>query len=274
MVEQYRYDVFGAPTIADGNGNQLTSPSPVIGNRFTFTGREYTATFGIYEYRNRAYHPGLGRFMSEDPKGFVRRGGLGKEPSGWSFGSHPDQAELNLFRYCGNDPQDWTDPTGEIVGVDDAAEIYLAGAAVALTTQYLASPAGQKMLQQFGKAGDNLVRELGNILHSQRPRTKTGEGARQQEDVERAQEQAKRDRPSIKPGGNKDPDRDDWEGAKSRPKQEKLRDTSKSGQRARSEGYQESEPSSSRIPRPKPTEDKDPPPVQQPPGSGNGPVHP
>jgi hypothetical protein len=35
----------------------------------------------------------LGRFMSEDPKGF-------------------DAGDYNLFRYCGNDPEDRTDPTG------------------------------------------------------------------------------------------------------------------------------------------------------------------
>ena len=58
-----------------------------------FTGREYVSTFGIYEYRNRAYHPGLGRFTSEDPKGF-------------------DAGDYNLFRYCHNDPEDLTDPMG------------------------------------------------------------------------------------------------------------------------------------------------------------------
>ncbi len=59
-----------------------------------FTGREWApANFGFYEYRARAYHPGLGRFMSEDPKGF-------------------DAGDYNLFRYCGNDPEDRVDPMG------------------------------------------------------------------------------------------------------------------------------------------------------------------
>jgi RHS repeat-associated protein len=58
-----------------------------------FTGREYVSKFGIYEYRNRAYHPGLGRFMSEDPKLF-------------------EAGDNNFFRYCGNDPVDRTDPMG------------------------------------------------------------------------------------------------------------------------------------------------------------------
>jgi RHS repeat-associated protein len=91
LVEQYRYDVFGLPTIADGSGNVIASSA--IGNRFMFTGREYAVAFGIYEYRNRAYHPGLGRFMSEDPKGF-------------------DAKDYNLFRYVHNDPEDLTDAMG------------------------------------------------------------------------------------------------------------------------------------------------------------------
>ena len=121
LVEQYRYDVFGAPTIADGNGIFLNpSTTSAIGNRFMFTGREYAATFGIYEYRNRAYHPGLGRFMSEDPKGFVRRAALGKEADKWSFDKFPSDGELNLFRYCDNDPEDFTDSMGfEPIGVSE-----------------------------------------------------------------------------------------------------------------------------------------------------------
>jgi RHS repeat-associated protein len=81
-------DAFGKPKINDG---ALTASA--VGNRFMFTGREYVAEFGIYEYRARAYHPGLGRFMSEDPKLF-------------------DGGDNNFFRYCGNDPLGKTDPMG------------------------------------------------------------------------------------------------------------------------------------------------------------------
>jgi RHS repeat-associated protein len=96
ILESYRYDAFGKPTI---NGGALTASA--FGNRFLFTGREYVARFSIYEYRNRAYHPGLGRFMSEDPKGFAA-------------------GDNNFFRYCGNDPEDHTDPMGLAAGPDSA----------------------------------------------------------------------------------------------------------------------------------------------------------
>jgi RHS repeat-associated protein len=91
VIESYKYDAFAAPAIYDANGNPLSSSAK--SNRFLFTGREYANAFGFYEYRARAYHPTLGRFMSEDPKLF-------------------DAGDYNLFRYCHNDPIDFTDPMG------------------------------------------------------------------------------------------------------------------------------------------------------------------
>ena len=93
ILEQYRYDAFGMPTFKDAGGINLGTQASAIGNRFLFTGREYNSQFGFYEYRARAYHPGLGRFMSEDPKGF-------------------DAGDYNWYRYCDNDPWDETDPMG------------------------------------------------------------------------------------------------------------------------------------------------------------------
>jgi RHS repeat-associated protein len=85
VIEKYRYDAFGQPTTTYSGGS--------FNNRFKFTGREYQQQLGIYEYRNRAYHPGLGRFLSEDPVGFAA-------------------GDTNLFRYCGGDPVNWTDSFG------------------------------------------------------------------------------------------------------------------------------------------------------------------
>jgi RHS repeat-associated protein len=101
VIEQYKYDSFGAPTFLDAGGNQRQPNATAYNNRFLFTGREYSATyrqqyvpaFTFYEYRARAYDPTLGRFMSEDPKGF-------------------DAGDYNFFRYCHNDPIDFTDPMG------------------------------------------------------------------------------------------------------------------------------------------------------------------
>ena len=108
VIEKYRYDAFGTPTYYNGSGTQIGGSN--YNNRFLFTGREFMGTW--YEYRARFYHPVLGRFMSEDPNAFVRRPGLGVSPSDWTFATHPDEAEFNLFRYCGNDPIDFIDPMG------------------------------------------------------------------------------------------------------------------------------------------------------------------
>ena len=110
VIEKYRYDVFGNPLILSPTNQGRTAS--IVSNRFMFTGREFSNLFGFYEYRARAYNPLLGRFMSEDPKLFVRSAGLGKAPDNWSFAAHPDEAEFNLFRYCDNDPIDFTDPMG------------------------------------------------------------------------------------------------------------------------------------------------------------------
>ncbi|MGI9086904.1 MAG: RHS repeat-associated core domain-containing protein [Chthoniobacterales bacterium] len=98
VVEQYRYDAFGAPEVRTGpaGGNPLGTVSntgTLVNNRYLFTGREWVQRYDFYEYRARAYNPALGRFMSEDPIGF---GG----------------GDTNLFRYCGNDPVNFVDPSG------------------------------------------------------------------------------------------------------------------------------------------------------------------
>jgi RHS repeat-associated protein len=62
-------------------------------NRFLFKGAFFVPGPDIYDMRNRFYHPNMGRFMQSDPIGF-------------------DAGDMNLFRYCGDDPVNHTDPTG------------------------------------------------------------------------------------------------------------------------------------------------------------------
>jgi RHS repeat-associated protein len=91
VTEKYTFDAFGKPSIFDkwGNGRAVTA----IGNRFMFQGREWISELGIYDYRHRMYQPDLGRFLQTDPTGF-------------------DAGDMNLFRYCGDDPVDGSDPLG------------------------------------------------------------------------------------------------------------------------------------------------------------------
>lgn len=91
LLETYTYDVFGRPTMNNKEGQVI--PSSWYTHNFLFQGREYISQLGVYDYRNRFYHPDTGRFLQPDPTGF-------------------DAGDMNLFRYCSDDPIDRTDPTG------------------------------------------------------------------------------------------------------------------------------------------------------------------
>ncbi len=92
LIEQYEYDAFGEPYLYDAAG-AVVPVEQTKGNRFLFTGREWLKELHLYDYRNRLYHPLLGRFMQPDPKQFLA-------------------GDYNLYRYCHNDPINHTDPTG------------------------------------------------------------------------------------------------------------------------------------------------------------------
>lgn len=77
------YDSFGSVTSA-------SSPT-----RYSYTGRESDADTGLMYYRARWYDPNQGRFMSEDPVGFVGR-------------------SINLYSYVANNPIQYVDPSGKI----------------------------------------------------------------------------------------------------------------------------------------------------------------
>jgi RHS repeat-associated protein len=80
VVHSYQYDAWG--NIQAGE----TLPGPA------FTGREWDPETGLYYYRARYYDPHLGRFISEDPIGFM--GGV------------------NFYTYVRNRPTVWMDPFG------------------------------------------------------------------------------------------------------------------------------------------------------------------
>jgi RHS repeat-associated protein len=67
-----------------------------------FTGREYLAPVGIYDYRNRVYSATLGRFLQTDPIRF-------------------QAGDINIYRYVGNSPVNGTDPMGLYCQEGDAS---------------------------------------------------------------------------------------------------------------------------------------------------------
>jgi len=82
-VSTYTYDSFG----------NLANSTGTLGNPFRYTGREFDPETGIYFYRSRYYDAVVGRFTREDPL---------------RFGS----GDPNFYEYVGNDPADYSDPTG------------------------------------------------------------------------------------------------------------------------------------------------------------------
>ncbi|WP_253155892.1 RHS repeat-associated core domain-containing protein [Stieleria tagensis] len=86
VVNQNTYDSFG----------QIQAQSnPVAADRFTYTGREWDDALGLFYYRARFYDPANGRFISQDPIGFA-------------------SGDTNLYRYVGNNPLDYVDPSGNL----------------------------------------------------------------------------------------------------------------------------------------------------------------
>jgi RHS repeat-associated protein len=81
-LAQYAYEPFGNTTVTSGSST----------NSYEYTGRENDGT-GLFYNRNRYYSPVLGRFINQDPLGFL--------------GSGP-----NLYAYVGDDPIDFSDPFG------------------------------------------------------------------------------------------------------------------------------------------------------------------
>lgn len=90
LVEQMRYDVFGAVTIADASGTPLAASA--VGNPYLFHSRRLDSESDNYYFRNRIYSAEIGRFLQMDPLGYVDG--------------------VNVYQYVGNRPTNQTDPLG------------------------------------------------------------------------------------------------------------------------------------------------------------------
>jgi RHS repeat-associated protein len=103
LLEHYKYDLYGKPTYWDNTNTQIPSSNHQVkdlGNG----GSRWIAELGLYDDRNRLMSPELGRFLQPDPIGF--KGDAS-----------------NLYRYCGNDWANRTDPLGlDPITVDSAVD--------------------------------------------------------------------------------------------------------------------------------------------------------
>ncbi len=92
LLECYTYDLYGTPTYYNASGTVLPGGTAYNITRL-FTGQQWHAPIGLYDNRNRFLKPDLGRFLQPDPIGFAG------DPA-------------NLYRYCGNNPVNESDPSG------------------------------------------------------------------------------------------------------------------------------------------------------------------
>ena len=89
VAQTYKYDAFG----------NILSQSGTLTNPFTYTGREFDSESGLYYLRARYLDPRIGRFLQEDPIGL-------------------DGGDVNFFLYVGQNPINFTDPSGLIIPGD------------------------------------------------------------------------------------------------------------------------------------------------------------
>ncbi len=115
---KYAYDSFGNVTTSTGS----------VRNPFFFAGREYDNETSLYFNRARYYNPLSGRFISEDPLGFV--GG-----------------SVNFYGYAANSPTNYADAFGlaystyksvvaPVIYVNASITMYGPGATNALAAQW------------------------------------------------------------------------------------------------------------------------------------------
>lgn len=92
-------------------GNMTVSKND-IGFVRGYTGHEMLPEFGLINMNGRMYDPQLGRFLSPD-----------------NYVQMPDNSQsFNRFSYCLNNPLKYTDPSGEMFGIDDLLFITAVGA--------------------------------------------------------------------------------------------------------------------------------------------------
>jgi RHS repeat-associated protein len=65
VSERYAYSAYGEPTVLNASGSVISSSA--INNRYSYTGREWDATVGLYHFRARWMSGLTGRFLTRDP---------------------------------------------------------------------------------------------------------------------------------------------------------------------------------------------------------------
>ena len=97
LYARYVYDSWGNVIhIYDANGAEITSTTALaVQNPIRYRGYYYDAESGLYYLQSRYYDPVTGRFLNAD-----------------SLVDTSDVLGFNMYTYCGNNPVNYSDPTG------------------------------------------------------------------------------------------------------------------------------------------------------------------
>ena len=90
--------------VFDTFGNLKSQTNAAVDCLFGFTGRPTDTASGLQNNLNRWYDAKVGRWASEDPKGFAA-------------------GQTNLYVYCGNSPTNATDPSGLFTGPNHSSPL-------------------------------------------------------------------------------------------------------------------------------------------------------
>ncbi len=114
-IGSYKYDAWGNCTRTAVSGITQLQRNIVNGyNPFRYRGYYYDVETALYYLQSRYYDPSTGRFVN--PDGYVNANG--------------DLLGYNMYAYCGNNPVNSTDPTGE-----GLLTLFLTGAVIGWVSQ-------------------------------------------------------------------------------------------------------------------------------------------
>ena len=123
LLARYIYDSWGRTvSILNGSGQEiLTGDHIAVVNPIRYRGYYYDGESGLYYLQSRYYDAKTGRFLNADSL----------------LGANDDCSKCNLFAYCGNNPINNSDPTGNAsiaagLGLGAMVKGFLAGAAAIL----------------------------------------------------------------------------------------------------------------------------------------------
>jgi RHS repeat-associated protein len=142
LLESYRYDLCGTAKYYNSNGQLKTTQVAGYGVNDLYAGERWIGELAVYDLRNRFMSPELGRFLQADPIGF--KGDAS-----------------NLYRYCHNDPANFSDPMGlNPMMIPEDVDLFSRGAALKAEALYNNATVSKGMERNVGVLRSETTGEL------------------------------------------------------------------------------------------------------------------